>query len=261
MRQSRDDNQKQPTYRKYGMYRLWEAGVRFVIARKKGFQTNRPVPLLVKTLVLIALIAAWLTAQHHGWIDTPRLLENLKADGSQWLPIVTIAIMIPLYTFALPAAPLMAMCGALFHPMQATVVVFIGGVTGSIFAYFISHHLAQSGIREQNTKPGLVQRMRDHTTFSSLFALRICPGVPHAAINYTAGALQIPLHLFIGSTAAGFVAKGVVYTTAVHRAMHLDEKANIWSWYTLWPLIALLALALAGIWIERHVTRRKQANP
>lgn len=232
----------------------------FVATRKKGFQANRPGLLLLKTLSLVSIIVLGLIAQHHGWIDTPRMLQELQAQDSPWLPLTTIAVMIPLYTFALPAAPLMAMCGVMFHPLQATVIVFIGGLTGSILAYFLSRKLALSGLQQQPTKPGLVKRMRDNTTFSSLFALRICPGMPHAAINYTAGALQIPLHLFISSTAAGFLAKGVVYTTAVHRATFIDEKADIWSWYALWPILALLALALAGIWIERGVTSYKKTR-
>ena len=235
----------------------WQAAMRIAAARKNGFRPSPPATLLLKTLFLIALIATGLIAQYHGWIDTPRMLERLQTENSRWLPLATIGIMIPLYTFALPAAPLMAMCGVLFHPSLATIIVFIGGTTGSIFAYFLSRKLATSGINKRKTKPGLVKRMREGTKFSSLFALRICPGVPHAAINYTAGALQIPLHLFIGSTAAGFIAKGLVYTTAVHRATYIDENTEIWSWHVLWPLIALLALALAGIWIERQVAHQK----
>lgn len=235
----------------------WQAAMRIAAARKNGFHPNPPVTLLLKTFFLMALIATGLIAQYHGWIDTPRMLERLQTENSRWLPLATIGIMIPLYTFALPAAPLMAMCGVLFHPSLATIIVFIGGTTGSIFAYFLSRKLAMSGMNRRKTKPGLVKRMREGTKFSSLFALRICPGVPHAAINYTAGALQIPLHLFIGSTAAGFIAKGVVYTTAVHRATYIDENTEIWSWHVLWPLVALLALALAGIWIERQVAHQK----
>ena len=260
MCQTKEDHQKPSTSRISGICRLWEAAIRFAVERKKGFQGNRPVPALTKALLLISLIVIGLVAQHYGWIDTQGLLENLEAEGSRWLPVVTIAVMIPLYTFALPAAPLMALCGVLFHPLPATIIVFTGGVTGSILAYFLSGQLARNGIQEPTPKPGLVKRMRENTTFASLFALRICPGMPHAAINYTAGALQVPLHLFISSTAAGFVAKGVVYTTAVHRATQIDEKTDIWSWYALWPLIALLALALAGIVIERHVTRFKQTK-
>ncbi len=239
----------------------WQAGIRVVAARKNGFHPNPPVALLLKTLALIALIVSALLAQYHGWIDIPAMLERLRDDGNRWLPIITIAVMIPLYALALPAAPLMAMCGVLFHPFFATTIVFIGGTIGSILAYGISQKLAQSGINKRKTKAGLVKRMREKTTFSSLFALRICPGVPHAAINYTAGALQIPLHLFITSTMVGFIAKGIVYTTAVYRAANIDENADLLSWPVLWPLIALLSLALIGIWLERSVTQHKQQGP
>jgi len=154
----------------------------------------------------------------------------------------------------------MAMCGALFHPVPATAIVFVGGTTGSLLAYAISHQLATSGVRQTRKQTGIANRMREGTTFSSLFALRICPGVPHAAINYTAGALQIPLHLFITSTAAGFLAKGIVYTSAVYRIAHIDTETNLLSFDVLWPLIALLSLALASIWIERKRTQRKQED-
>lgn len=236
----------------------WQAGIRIAAARKTGFHPNPPVALLLKTFFLIGLILLGVLSQYYGWIDTPQMLENLREDGSRWLPFATIAIMIPLYTFALPAAPLMAMCGALFHPLPATLIVFIGGTIGSMLAYGLSRQLAMSGMHRRKTKPGIVKRMREKTTFSSLFALRICPGVPHAAINYTAGALQIPLRLFISSTAAGFLAKGVVYTTAVYRATNINKDTDLLSWHVLWPLLSLLALALAGIWIERGVTQHKQ---
>ena len=233
---------------------------RMVLARKIGFRPNPPMTLLLKSLFLIALISTGFALQYYGIIDTTSMLESLREDGNRWLPFATLAVMIPLYTFALPAAPLMALCGVFFHPILATTIVFAGGTIGSLFAYGISHQLAASGRQQRQTKAKLTQRMRESTTFASLFALRICPGVPHAAINYTAGALHIPLTPFVTSTAVGFLAKGIVYTSAVYRATHIDSNTEIWSFTVLWPLIALLAMALAGIWIERHLTQRKNAT-
>jgi uncharacterized membrane protein YdjX (TVP38/TMEM64 family) len=155
----------------------------------------------------------------------------------------------------------MAMCGVFFKPLLATIVVFTGGTIGSILAYGIARQLAKANMQKRKPKPNLVKRMRENTSFASLFALRICPGVPHAAINYTAGALHVPIQPFVMSTAVGFLAKGLVYTTAVYRATHTAPETGLLSFSMLWPLIALLLMAVTGILIERRIAQRRLPAP
>jgi uncharacterized protein len=237
----------------------WQAIMRIIAARNNGFRPNPPLTLIIKTLALIALIAAGLALQHHGVIDAPAILHALREEGYQWLPFALVVLMILLFTFALPAAPLIALCGVFYHPFPATLLVLLGGVTGSLCAYAVARQLATTSLRRNRPRPRIIKRMQDGTSFSTLFALRICPGVPHGAINYTAGALQTPLHLFITSTIAGFLAKGIVYTSAAYRATQIQPDSDIWSFAVLWPLLALLCLSLAGILIERYLADRKSS--
>ena len=236
---------------------IWQAVTRMLAAHHKGIRVAPPLVLAAKSLFFAALLLGGVLLQRSGLMDVSRVQALVGSGNQWWLPVAIIALMIFLFALALPAAPLIALCGVLYRPIPATLLVLLGGVSGSLVAYLLSQHLTTNALRPRRSPPKLVQQMRNGTSFSSLFALRICPGVPHAAINYTAGALHTPIHLFLLSSAAGFLAKGLVYTTAAHRATHIDPDTQIWSLTILWPLIGLLALALIGISIERHLANRR----
>ncbi len=239
---------------------IWQAVSRMLAAHHKGIHMAPPLVLAAKSLFFAALLLGGALLQRSGLLEGSRIQALVGRGDQWWLPIAIITLMVFLFALALPASPLIALCGVFYHPFPATMLVLSGGVAGSLVAYLLSKHLTANSLRPRRTKPLLVQRMRSGSNFSSLFALRICPGVPHAAINYTAGALRTPMHLFLMSTAAGFLAKGIVYTTAAHRATHIDPDTRIWSLEVLWPLFGLLVLALAGIGIERHIARRRAEN-
>jgi len=236
---------------------VWKVAVRMIAVRSKGCCPAAHQSLWIKSLGVMSVMAGILLLQHFGMLAPPRMLASLREGHHVWLPLTILCMMVFLFTFALPAAPLIVMCGVFYPPIPATALVVLGGVSGSLSAYGFSRHFSMQAFDRRSPPSALVKRMRVGISFSSLFALRICPGVPHGAINYSAGALQAPLRCFLASTLAGFLAKGFVYTTAAHRATHIPTDANLWSFHVLWPLFALLLLAVAGISLERHLNQRR----
>ena len=208
------------------------------------FQVSADRRYVKWALLLILLGLAW-GAQIAGWLDFRQIQSGLEDyAGTWWMPVLLVAMMVVMYAFALPASTLMLLAGLWYTPVLATTLTVLGGVAGAWAAYGLVNHLSADFLSAR--AQGGSAYIKRHAGFSGLCALRIMPGVPHSAINYSAGLLRLPLRTFLASTALGFAVKGFAYTSAVHEAARWDEETT-WSVGRLGPLVALaLVLAVGG---------------
>jgi uncharacterized membrane protein YdjX (TVP38/TMEM64 family) len=201
-------------------------------------------------LLLFLVGLAW-GAQLAGWLDFRQLQSGLESYArTWWMPVLLVAMMVVMYAFALPASTLMLLAGLWYAPVPATTLTVLGGVAGAWAAYGLVDHLSADFLSAR--AQGGSAYIKRHAGFTGLCALRIMPGVPHSAINYSAGLLRLPLRTFLASTALGFAVKGFAYTSAVHEAARWDGE-TAWSARTLGPLVALALVLAVGGALKRHL--------
>lgn len=212
---------------------------------------KRQPPL--KLLLLLALLLLGVVAQRLELVDWFEVLELSRQYAHRWwFPPLMIGLMALFYALALPGSFFMWLCGALFVPLEATVIIIIGGVGGALLAYFFSGRLSR-GESERIRHSPLFGFIRRHGDFIALTAVRLFPSFPHSVINYGAGILALPLRYFVPSTIIGFSVKGYLYSSAIYQLTSLEEGGDFFSWQLIAPLLILSALfVVAKLFLSRR---------
>ena len=79
---------------------------------------------------------AGIILQRLGVFDWYQLLNIAESYAHLWwFPFIIILAKIILYTFGLPGSALCWIAGVLYHPLEATLIIVIGGVAGGVTAF------------------------------------------------------------------------------------------------------------------------------
>ncbi len=214
-----------------------------------------------KLLLLGAIIVSGIVLHQMGILDWYRLLDiGEKYAHTWWFPPIVIVVKAVLYMFAMPGSSMYWVAGILFPPLYATIIVVIGGVSGSILAYRFSQNMSKdSANRIQSSR--FFSVIRNHSDFLTLSAIRTLPNFPHSVINYGSGILHVPMTRFLLSTIIGFTAKGYLYTSAIHHAATADDLTDVIQLETILPLIVLTLLFVIGKFFQRKKLPEQPIEP
>ncbi len=203
-----------------------------------------------KTTLLIAIFLLGLITTQLGFFSLEPWIQKLEAASQNWwMPITLIGLMLIFYALALPGTLFILGAGAFYPPATATLISVIGGVTGGVAAFFLAQFLSSDWTRSLN-QSYLFSILQRHSGFLPLCILRIFPGFPHSAINYSSGLLRKELSIFILSSIVGLSVKGFVYTSAVYNTTHLQTDGDNGIANAVWPLAAIVLLTLSGYIIK-----------
>ena len=217
------------------------------LARQHGCMKDN-----LKLLLLPGLLLAGIIAQQKGYIDLASNLEGVEAFAQTWWALLAVVlIQTTLYLFAFPGSLLVWSLGVLYQPWVATLLVVIGGLSGSLAAYFFASGVSASWTA-RFARSKAYRLLQQNSGFLQLFALRCMPGFPHSFLNYSSGILKINLFAFVSSTVLGFALKGYIYCSAIYYAFHIEDTDQAISITTLLPLVLLVLLSLVGILIKKR---------
>jgi len=163
-----------------------------------------------------------------------------------------VAAMILLFAFGLPGSFGLWLIAPFQTPLVATALLVTRSVLGALGAYAFSRRLR--GDWKPNGFSGrIVELLSRRGGVMTQTALRILPGFPHSVINFAGGLLLLPLLAFTVSALIGLTVKWGVYATAVHGLADALEKGETMQASTIYPLLALSALLLAGAWARSRL--------
>lgn len=155
------------------------------------------------------------------------------------------------WAFALPASAFLFVTPLLFPPHLSTLITTTGCAFGSAAGYLAARFIGGAWI--ERFRDGRLRRFLTlHSSFLSLFGIRLTPSSPHGFINYAAGLAGVPLARFVSATAAAMAIKSYVYATAIHGTLGAKSLTDALSARTLLSLFAVSLLALTG-----HVLQRR----
>jgi uncharacterized membrane protein YdjX (TVP38/TMEM64 family) len=208
---------------------------------------SRARSIAVLTVALFALLV-YLTSG----VREITTLENLRELGKNPLaPALIIAAMMGAWAFALPASIFFFITPLLFPPEQATLIICVGSAAGTAAGYWVARIVGGPWI-EPFREYRVTKFLERHSSFASLFAIRVFPSSPHGWINYGAGLLRIPFPRFLAATVLGVGIKAFLYATAIEGSVGASSIREALNWKTVTALTVLSVLALVG-----HVLRRK----
>ncbi len=178
--------------------------------------------------------------------------ENLRELGRNPLaPVLIIAAMTGAWAFALPASVFFFITPLLFPPGLATLILCAGSATGTSAGYWAARLVGGPWI-EPFRNHRVTRFLERHSSFASLFAIRVMPSSPHGFINYGAGLLALPHAKFLAATVLAVGIKAFLYALAIDGSTGATNIREALNWQTMGALFALAVLAIAG-----HVARRR----
>ena len=179
-------------------------------------------------------------------------VHNLRALGQNaWTPVLIIVAMTGAWTFALPASVFFFITPLLFPPLPATLIICAGSVAGTSMGYVAARYIGGPWV-ERFRGYRITKFLERHSSFATLFAIRVFPSSPHGWINYGAGLLKLPFWKFLIATLLGVGIKAFLYSVAIDGSVGASSIKEALNWQTVTTLTLLTAIALVG-----HVVRRK----
>lgn len=201
-------------------------------------------------LFALSVIAVALYFYYRSGIwQSPERVQEL-GYGAQAAAAI-ILMMAAAWAFALPASAFLFITPLLFPPHLSALITTAGCALGSAVGYAVARYVGGPWV--ERFRDGRLSRfLARHSSFLSLFGIRLAPGSQHGLLNYAAGLASIPFARFIVSTTAAMSIKSYVYAHAVHNTVGAKSLMDALSAKIMLSLLAVALLAIAG-----HVLRER----
>jgi uncharacterized membrane protein YdjX (TVP38/TMEM64 family) len=209
-----------------------------------------------KLFILIILVGLGIILQLTGSIDPEQLIAVTRQYADRWwLAVLLVAIQTVLFTFALTGSSLIWIAAALFPPLTSTAIITTGTTLGSVSAYLFSQRLSVEWTQKiKNTR--IYKLLQKEGNFLILYALRMMPGFPHSVINYSSVILKIKFINFIPAAMFGTAVKTYVYSLLIYKTTTPGTLSNSIGISTVWPLLLLSLLILAGVFVKHYLDNK-----
>jgi len=204
---------------------------------------------LVMFLILVVALVVFLQSGLREQIQW----EKLRELGENPLtPILIVTAMTAAWAFALPGSVFFFITPLLFGAFESTVIVCLGSTLGTLAGYGAARYVGGPWV-ERFRNHTVTKFLERHSSFASLFAIRVVPSSQHWLINYGAGLLRLPLLNLLLATLTAVAIKGFLYAKAIQGSVGASNIRDALNWETVAALMIIAGLAVAGhIWQRRN---------
>ncbi|UGY94836.1 TVP38/TMEM64 family protein [Streptomyces gobiensis] len=211
----------------------------------------------------LSLLIMLLTAAATAFVlyEPQRLLTEqwaVRLSGGAAVVIFAVAYGVCTAAFA-PRPVLNLAAGVLFGTPAGTTSALAGTVLGAGIAFGLGRLLGQDALRPLLRGRWLAagDRQLSQHGFRAVLVLRLVPGVPFAASNYTAAVSRMSWLTFLSATALGSVPNTVAYVVAGSRATAPTSPAFL----AAFGFIAITGVVAAVIAWRKRGQLRAAAHP
>ncbi|MEX1139955.1 MAG: VTT domain-containing protein [Bacteroidota bacterium] len=204
--------------------------------------------------MFLILVAALIVFLQSGLKDQVRW-EKLRELGENPLtPVIIVTAMTAAWAFALPGSVFFFVTPLLFGAFESTLIVCLGSALGTLAGYGAARYVGGPWV-ERFRNHAITKFLERHSSFASLFAIRVVPSSQHWLINYGAGLLRLPVMKLLLATVAAVSIKGFLYAKAIQGSVGASNIRDALNWETVVALTIIAGLAVAG-----HVWQRKNSK-
>lgn len=206
--------------------------------------------VLLACVIAGGVLGLWQPVELHVVLEWGRHITGHPAT-----PVLLVAVMAILFTFAMPGSLCVWLVAPFQPPAVATAILVAGSVLGAFGAWQLAWRLGggwSMGPRGERIRNALAAR----SDFTMLCALRVLPGFPHSVVNYAGGILQIALPRFLLAAALGLALKWGVYASAIQSGVGAARQGLWINPAELVPLVVLALLLFAGGWARHRLERQ-----
>ncbi len=187
------------------------------------------------------------------FFDAPQLTAMVSGFGALGPLVVMILMALAIVVSPIPSGPIALAAGALYGPMNGTLIVIAGALSGALVAFALARHLGRPAIAGSSNR-FLVYLLRPHSPrilMAIIFASRLVPFISFDAVSYAAGLTSIGIMRFALATTLGIVpvSFGLAY---LGNSMELLSGGRLAAVLALACLVTIVPFAIGWIWQRAH---------
>lgn len=156
-------------------------------------------------LIIFALVLVWNYTPIKYYTD-PEILFNKvsQISNKSWFPIILIVLYLISALTLFPVTALNVLCALIFEPITAFLFSVLCCLLSAIFSYALGARLGRKGMNKIGTEN--FKKFKSKITEGSVIQIAIyrnIPVMPFSMFNMVAGALNLPIHIFLLGTIVG----------------------------------------------------------
>ena len=187
------------------------------------------------------------------FFDTAQLTSMVGGFGALGPFVVMILMALAIVVSPIPSGPIALAAGALYGPMNGTLIVITGALAGALVAFGLARHVGRPAIAESSNR-FLVYLLQPHSPrilMAIIFASRLVPFISFDAVSYAAGLTSIGFVRFALATTLGIVpvSFGLAY---LGNSMQLLSGSVLAAVLALACLVTLVPFAIGWMWQRAH---------
>lgn len=215
---------------------------------------------IVQSAITFAVLFVILIVYMQSGLQDEVSVRNLRELGANpYTPLLIIIAMTAAWLYAFPASIFFFVTPLLYPPIEATIIICAGSFTGTAGGYWAARFIGGPWF-EKFRAHRITNFLKRHSSFASLFAIRVFPSSPHGFINYGAGLLEIPLLKFLSATVLAISIKAFLYATAIDGSVGAASMRDALNWQTVSALMGIGSIALVGHIVRRNWIASDQPN-
>jgi uncharacterized membrane protein YdjX (TVP38/TMEM64 family) len=211
-------------------------------------------PRIRSIITFVVFVAALVVFLQSGLKDQVQWQKLRELGENPLTSVIIVVAMTAAWAFALPGSVFFFVTPLLFGALEATGIVVLGSGLGTLAGYGAARYMGGPWV-ERFRNHRITRFLERHSSFASLFAIRVVPSSQHWLINYGAGLLKLPVLKLLLSTVAAVAIKGFLYAKAIQGSVGASNIRDALNWETVAALMVIAGLAVAG-----HIWQRKSSK-
>lgn len=208
------------------------------------------------------LFVVWLVIHTTGVIDPIAVRDWIDSTGAL-APLVFVPISAVLGAMFVSGPILAGVSGYLFGPVLGTVVTLSSAIASAIIASLAGRLGGREGavrvLGERRTS--WLDHQIEKRGLWAVAGQRLIPGMPDAPMNYSFGALGVPVWQMAAGTMIGSAPRSFVYT-ALGSVINEPSPWLAASAAIVWIVMAIIGLeGVRRMWKKRHEHREHREHP
>ncbi len=187
-------------------------------------------------------------------------LRSLRKYILSFGPLSSIALVVlfslkPVVIF-FPTVLLIVLAGNIFGPIEGFILSMTGLYLSATLAFYLSKSLGKPFVNKMTR--GKLLKLDDNIeqhAFKIMFLMRLSTLFPYDPLSYAAGLTGMKYRDFILATIIGIIPEMLAYSYLGQSMRHPFSKK------LLVPIVAVLAIALGGIFVFKLYSKPKRKNP
>lgn len=175
------------------------------LTEEQKSKRNQSISILVFSVLVMALAAVFITT------DLNKIKDFISQAGA-WGIVLSILLYAILGITLIPSEPITLFIGALFGPVLATLISWVGNTIAAFIEYYIGSHIGSATNFEEKKEKlpfGLGKMKVDHPLF--LVGGRMIPGYGPKVVSMMAGVYKVPLLRYLWTTAVPIFFGSVIF--------------------------------------------------